>query len=104
MRTEILKKIQSEGLAILKLHQKLNELNIEHEFIDRKIEKEPHFIQLCSKSNDSMLEVAKNVVLAVENTVEAPEGLELLTTNKNQKVKEKLQELIEYLRIYADWR
>lgn len=51
-----------------------------------------------------MLEVAKNVVLAVENTVEAPEGLELLTTNKNQKVKEKLQELIEYLRIYADWR
>lgn len=38
MRTEILKKIQSEGLAILKLHEKLNELNIEHEFIDRKEE------------------------------------------------------------------
>lgn len=38
MRTEILKKIQSEGLAILKLHQKLNELNIEHEFFDRKEE------------------------------------------------------------------
>lgn len=37
-RTEILKKIQSEGLAILKLHDKLNELNIEHEFIDRKEE------------------------------------------------------------------
>lgn len=37
-RTEILKKIQSEGLAILKLHEKLNELNIEHEFIDRKEE------------------------------------------------------------------
>lgn len=37
-RTEILKKIQSEGLAILKLHQKLNELNIEHEFFDRKEE------------------------------------------------------------------
>lgn len=35
-RTEILKKIQQEGLAILKLHDKLNELNIEHEFIDRK--------------------------------------------------------------------
>lgn len=36
MRNEILKKIQSEGLSILKLHEKLNELNINHEFIDRK--------------------------------------------------------------------
>lgn len=40
MRNEILKKIQDEGLAILKLHDKLKELNIEHEFIDRKIEKD----------------------------------------------------------------
>lgn len=39
-RTEILKKIQQEGLAILKLHEKLNELKIEHEFIDRKLEME----------------------------------------------------------------
>ena len=39
MRNEILKKIQSEGLAILKLHEKLNELSIEHEFIDRKKER-----------------------------------------------------------------
>lgn len=38
-RTEILKKIQQEGLAILKLHEKLNELNINHEFIDRKEER-----------------------------------------------------------------
>lgn len=38
IRTEILKKIQDEGLAILKLHEKLNELNVEHEFIDRKEE------------------------------------------------------------------
>lgn len=38
-RTEILKKIQDEGLAILKLHEKLNELNIEHEFIDRNEER-----------------------------------------------------------------
>lgn len=38
MRDEILKKIQADGLAILKLHEKLNELNIEHEFIDRKEE------------------------------------------------------------------
>lgn len=38
-RTEILKKIQDEGLAILKLHDKLNELNIEHGFIDRNEER-----------------------------------------------------------------
>jgi hypothetical protein len=38
MRTEILKKIQDEGLAILKLHDKLNELKIDHEFFDRKEE------------------------------------------------------------------
>lgn len=38
MKKEILKKIQNEGLAILKLHEKLNELNIEHEFFDRKEE------------------------------------------------------------------
>ena len=38
MRNEILKEIQSKGLSILKLHDKLNELNIEHEFIDRKLE------------------------------------------------------------------
>lgn len=65
-----------------------------------KLEKEPHFILLCLKSDDSMLEVAKNVVLAVENTVEAPEGLK----NKQEEIKDKLKELIEYLRIYADWR
>lgn len=38
MRDEILKKIQADGLAILKLHEKLNEINVEHEFIDRKAE------------------------------------------------------------------
>jgi uncharacterized protein YqgV (UPF0045/DUF77 family) len=38
MRNEILKKIQNEGLAILKLHDKLNELKIDHEFFDRKEE------------------------------------------------------------------
>lgn len=39
MRNEILKKIQDEGLAILKLHEKLNEVNINHEFIDRNEER-----------------------------------------------------------------
>lgn len=38
MKNKILEKIQDEGLAILKLHEKLNELNINHEFIDRKKE------------------------------------------------------------------
>jgi hypothetical protein len=38
IRDKILEKIQAEGLAIIKLHEKLNELNIEHEFIDRKEE------------------------------------------------------------------
>lgn len=38
IRNEILEKIQAEGLAILKLHKKLCELNIEHDFIDRKSE------------------------------------------------------------------
>lgn len=37
-RNKILEKIQAEGLAILKLHEKLNELNINHEFFDRKSE------------------------------------------------------------------
>jgi hypothetical protein len=36
IRDKILEKIQAEGLAIIKLHERLNELNIEHEFIDRK--------------------------------------------------------------------
>lgn len=40
MRNEILKKIQDEGLAILKLHEKLDKLNIEHVFINRKLEKD----------------------------------------------------------------
>lgn len=33
-----LKKIKEKGLSIIKLHEKLNELKIEHEFIDRKEE------------------------------------------------------------------
>ena len=40
MRDELLKRIQAEGLAIIKLHKRLEELNIEHEFIDRKIEQD----------------------------------------------------------------
>lgn len=40
MKNKIFEKKQDEGLAIVKLHDKLNELNINHEFIDRKKEEE----------------------------------------------------------------
>lgn len=38
-RKENLENLQKEGLAILKLHEKLEKANIKHEFIDRKEEK-----------------------------------------------------------------
>lgn len=66
--------------------------------------KTPNSILLCSKKDDTLFDIAKNVVLAVENTVKSPEGLEKLTTSKQEETKNKLKELIEYLRIYADWR
>ena len=34
-KKDFIKKNQNEDLSIFKLHEKLNELNIEHEFIDR---------------------------------------------------------------------
>ena len=37
-RKDFIKKIEKEGLSILKLHDKLIELNINHEFIDRHAE------------------------------------------------------------------
>lgn len=70
MRNEILKKIQSEGLAILKLHEKLNELNVEHEFIDRKLEKDkglkfknyicPFDYQIYVEENDNKISLIQN--------------------------------------------
>ena len=38
MKNEFLKRVQDEGLSILKLHKKLEELKIDHKFIDRKEE------------------------------------------------------------------
>lgn len=38
-RKEYLENLQKEGLAILKLHEKLEKANIKHEFIDRKAER-----------------------------------------------------------------
>lgn len=57
MRNEILKKIQDKGLAILKLHDKLNELNIEHEFIDRKEE------QIKMAKEKKAIDVINNICL-----------------------------------------
>lgn len=41
-RKENLENLQKEGLAILKLHEKLEKANIKHEFIDRKKERMEH--------------------------------------------------------------
>lgn len=57
IRDEILKKIQAEGLEIVKLHDKLNELNVEHEFIDRKSE----MIRL--ENDKKMKDIIKNIRL-----------------------------------------
>lgn len=38
LKNDILRILPKEELAIIELHEKLNELNIEHEFIDRKEE------------------------------------------------------------------
>ena len=38
-RKENIENLQKEGLAILKLHEKLEKANIKHEFIDRKEER-----------------------------------------------------------------
>lgn len=36
LKNDILRMLQKEGLAIIELHEKLNELNIKHAFVDRK--------------------------------------------------------------------
>lgn len=36
LENDILRILQKEGLAIIELHEKLNELNIKHTFVDRK--------------------------------------------------------------------
>lgn len=36
LKNDILRILQKEGLAIIELHEKLNELNIKHTFVDRK--------------------------------------------------------------------
>lgn len=71
MRNKILKKVQDEGLSILKLHEKLNELNVEHEFIDRKLEKDkglkfknyicPFDYQIYVEENDNKISLIQSV-------------------------------------------
>lgn len=59
---------------------------------------------LLAKSNDTMLDVARNVIKAVETTIEDPTGLRSLTVNKNEETKDRIQELIGYLKNYVEWR
>ena len=61
-------------------------------------------MSLLAKSNDTMLDVARNVIKAVETTIEVPTGLRSLTVNKNEETKDRLQELIGYLKNYVEWR
>lgn len=83
IRDEILKKIQAEGLAILKLHEKLNEINVEHEFIDRKLEKDkglkfknyicPFDYQIYVEEDDKKISLIQNGFSygITENLIEA---------------------------------
>lgn len=64
----------------------------------------PQGILLLAKSNDTMLDVARNVIKAVETTIEVPIGLRSLTVNREQKTKDRIQELIGYLNNYVEWR
>lgn len=64
----------------------------------------PQGILILAKSNDTMLDVARNVIKAVETTVEVPTGLKTLTVNIEQETKDKIRELIGYLNNYVEWR
>lgn len=54
--------------------------------------------------DESMLELAKQVVNAVEYSVEIPTGLESLKFNRKQETRDRILELIDCLKTYADWR
>lgn len=64
----------------------------------------PQGILLLAKSNDTMLDVARNIIKAVETTIKAPTGLESLKLNRKQETRNRILELIDYLKTYADWR
>lgn len=66
--------------------------------------RKPQGMLLLAKSNDSVLNVARNVITAVETTIEVPTGLRSLTVNKDEETKNKIQELIGYLKNYVEWR
>jgi hypothetical protein len=66
--------------------------------------RKPQGMLLLAKSNDTMLDVARNVIKAVETTIEVPTGLRSLTVNKDEETKNKIQELIGYLKNYVEWR
>ncbi len=61
-------------------------------------------IMLYAMKGDSMLDVARKVVDAVEFSVEEPSGYHLLAFDKNRETKSRIKELIEYLKVYTNWR
>ncbi len=55
-------------------------------------------------NGNSMLDIAKQIINAVEFAVDIPTGLAAINFNKDRAVSDKLNELIDYLRINAEWR
>lgn len=51
--------------------------------------RKPQGMLLLAKSNDTMLDVARNVIMAVETTIKVPTGLRSLTVNKDEETKKK---------------
>lgn len=59
---------------------------------------------LIAIKGDSMLDVARKVVDAVEYSIDIPTGLESLKFSIKQETRNRILELIDYLKTYADWR
>lgn len=68
----------------------------------QKLEKPKGMLYVLN--DNSMLDIAKQVINAVEFSVDIPTGLAAINFNKDRAVSDKLKELIEYLRINAEWR
>lgn len=56
------------------------------------------------EKGESMLDVARKVVDVVEFSVESPTGLSLISFDREIETKDRVKELIEYLKVYTSWR
>lgn len=61
-------------------------------------------IMMYAMKGDSMLDIARKVVDAVEFSVKEPSGYHLLSFDKDRETKNRIKELIEYLKVYTNWR